>query len=402
MGKTFLNRAAFLGLFLGMTSLGMAAVGCGDKKDCETKKEVAHEAPAFHGDAAYITSVCNKVNDMMVVSSLKFGNEDISVFDGILLEENTVILSVKTSEPIDYVTKGILAIALPRMNKKILAEIVEKLNKRKYVWPKNFFVAIKQNNYKMKFRYWDGFGEKLDVPLKYEDMPEPYKKQPNPVAKNIDGFEAVTIGNQVWMAENLNTEMEGSVCYEYNPENCEQFGRLYDYKAAIKACPAGWHLPDSTEMEELFVTAGKILTEEISKNHELDSIVQRRYVLNQGHWEGDNEVWEKIFRIGLILTAADTTGWTRGLNYLGFNMKPAGRVGYSYHSSNGEETISEESFNGQGEEVCLWTSSTFNDENISIWDKNLYVNFVSHVYRRSGYYTKCAVRCVKDQVKAKE
>ena len=85
------------------------------------------------------------------------------------------------------------------------------------------------------------------------------------------------MNTQIWMAENLNYEVENSYCYYNNPDTCTKYGRLYTWAAAMDSvgrystsgkgcgygltcqstypvrgvCPEGWRLPDSTEWKKL-------------------------------------------------------------------------------------------------------------------------------------------------------
>jgi uncharacterized protein (TIGR02145 family) len=59
------------------------------------------------------------------------------------------------------------------------------------------------------------------------------------------------IGGKFWLAENMNYASGGSKCYNGEAGNCSVYGRLYDWEAARTACPAGWHLPDTTEWKAL-------------------------------------------------------------------------------------------------------------------------------------------------------
>jgi len=94
-------------------------------------------------------------------------------------------------------------------------------------------------------------------------------------------YRKVKIGKQVWMAENLNYKAKDSRCYgeggkvvipsddggESEPEtktlsdkevqdNCDKYGRLYNWNSAKQACPAGWHLPSDDEWTTLVNYAG--------------------------------------------------------------------------------------------------------------------------------------------------
>jgi len=66
----------------------------------------------------------------------------------------------------------------------------------------------------------------------------------------------IRVGEQVWMARNLEWDTVGSVCYQGKSGNGSAYGRLYPWDLARRACPAGWHLPIQSEWESLVQAAG--------------------------------------------------------------------------------------------------------------------------------------------------
>ena len=60
----------------------------------------------------------------------------------------------------------------------------------------------------------------------------------------------------------LNYQIEDkSWCYDNLDRNCDKYGRLYIYEAALEACPDGWHLPSDEEWKMLEMEIGMSRTE---------------------------------------------------------------------------------------------------------------------------------------------
>lgn len=190
-------------------------------------------------------------------------------------------------------------------------------------------------------------------------------------------YKSVKIGNQVWMAENLNYDYnEGtakSYCYNDEQESCAKYGRLYTWAAAMDSagvfgdggkgcgydvtcsakepvrgiCPEGWHLPSDAEWETLFTAVG-----------------------------GEDVAGTKL---------KSKSGWYNngnGTDEYGFSVLPAGNrfdVGNYYNAD---------------DYAFFWSRTEHSSVDAYNWDF-----FYVDTYVRSQYYSKeigFSVRCLRD------
>ena len=60
-------------------------------------------------------------------------------------------------------------------------------------------------------------------------------------------YDLQDINGTLWTKKNLDIALSGSNCYGGDVNNCKSMGRLYNYEAALAACPAGWKLPSRAD-----------------------------------------------------------------------------------------------------------------------------------------------------------
>ena len=185
-------------------------------------------------------------------------------------------------------------------------------------------------------------------------------------------YRVVTIGEQTWMAENLNYKVDSSYCYgqtksDPKTENCTKYGRLYTWATAVGkseddcgygnscslgtgkirgVCPKGWHLPDNTEWNALFTAVG-----------------------------GEAKA-------GIMLKS--TEGWNNngnGSDKFEFSALPAGYRDYDGY------------FNYEGNNADFWSST----EDGSDFAFSMYLGYYDNAYLYgSNKYDGYSVRCLRD------
>jgi len=117
--------------------------------------------------------------------------------------------------------------------------------------------------------------------------------------RDTAAYKWVKIGDQIWMAENLNFNAVGNCWIQENPIEVTRFGRYYSWETAETSCPSGWHIPTNDEWN--------LLAEFISQS--------------KGPFEKNEEGW---LNVALYLKA--TYGWDEncGTDEYGFAAFPGG------------------------------------------------------------------------------
>jgi len=161
-------------------------------------------------------------------------------------------------------------------------------------------------------------------------------------------YKWVKIGNQVWMAENLNYETVKSWKYNDMHIRDDGYGRLYSWESAVISCPKGWHLPSDKEWSRLATFLGG------------DQIAGKKIKAVSG--------WEEAY--------------FKGNNESGFSAVPAG-----YRKTDGV-------YEGKGNVTVWWTATQYQPEHA--WSRSLGYSpdevLRSYEDKRRGY----SVRCIKD------
>ena len=216
-------------------------------------------------------------------------------------------------------------------------------------------------------------------------------------------YKIVAVGDQTWMAENLNYAYNerktssdlASYCYDNDPKNCEIYGRLYTWAAAVDSlgifssdgegcgyksmkdcrnngrirgiCPAGWHLPDSSEWGEFLQTYAASI-----KHNKTNSVY--------------SDACESLKSGNLWVNG--------GSNASGFSVLPAGYLnGPSFYY------ILSGTYKNLSYDAHFWTSSEtlINDDDYVAYHVYMYFNHNTATIVTQNEDFGYSIRCLKDK-----
>ncbi len=162
-------------------------------------------------------------------------------------------------------------------------------------------------------------------------------------------YKTVQINGATWLAENMRYAGEDVACHANNksdPDFVKNYGCLYVWSDAQKACPAGWHLPNKADFAALLVLIG-----------------------------GENYVGDK----DIDITDARDNSWLNSKNNSGFGAVPAGE----YFSG---------AYGSFGRYAHFWSSEKATATNayyLFLGNSRL---IIRNIIKSYGY----SVRCIKD------
>ena len=199
-------------------------------------------------------------------------------------------------------------------------------------------------------------------------------------------YRTIKIGEQIWMAQNLNYETADSYCYSDVASNCAEYGRLYTWAAAMDSagtwstngkgcgdgrfcsptypvrgvCPSGWHLPDTTEWERLFAAVGGI---------------------HDGIWRDAGKMLKSISGWKDSGKGADHSG--DGVDAYAFSALPAGGL------------FNRGKYDDEGNSAFFWSSTEYSSSLANCMSLNYSVGYADLPVYNELY--GLSVRCVKDE-----
>ena len=206
--------------------------------------------------------------------------------------------------------------------------------------------------------------------------------QPFVDPRDGQSYNTVLIGDQCWMAENLNigvrinanqvSSNNGIIekyCYDNDPANCDTYGGFYRWDEMLNynnsqgtqgICPDGWHIPTDEDWNNL------------------EGAFDSQYGIGDPEW---NNIGWRGLDAGYNLKS--TTSWTgagNGSNISGFSVLAAGYYDHNRY------------YDSMGEYATFWTSTTAPN---GIWIHRFWDDH-NDAHRGYEFGHGRSVRCIKN------
>lgn len=173
-------------------------------------------------------------------------------------------------------------------------------------------------------------------------------------------YDIVAIGDQCWMAENLNYDDDCSDitwvdyndvgwcgCYANNSDNCDTYGHLYQWSAAMDGgttegiqgiCPEGWYLPTDDDWKELEMELGmSVIDADLSGWRDSGNVGEK---LKTSAWGGDNSSGFTALPGGNRMEGGGFSGFSSGTNF--WTSSPDGDDAFGRTLGSGQDGVGRE------------------------------------------------------------
>ncbi len=213
----------------------------------------------------------------------------------------------------------------------------------------------------------------------------------------IDGdgnhYGVVSIGEQIWMAENLKTQKDAAgnnitrYCYDNNTDYCSWYGGLYLWSTLMNGdgssnsnpsgvqgiCPTGWHVPSDAEWTQL-----------------VDYVVAQGYPNNDvtnGAGNALKSCRQENSPLGGDCNTTVHPRWNSNLNHHGFDLFGFAMFPGGFRSTDGNYLY-------LGVNGYPWSSSE--NSSMHAWGRYIY-HIYGHIHRNTLYKTGgFSIRCLRD------
>jgi Fibrobacter succinogenes major domain (Fib_succ_major). len=214
-------------------------------------------------------------------------------------------------------------------------------------------------------------------------------------SRDGQSYRTVKIGNQIWMAENLNFEVPNSYCYKNSADSCTKYGHLYMWSAAMDSagtfspygigcgmgkpctpqypvqgvCPKKWHLPSAEEWETLLnEVGGKEVT--INNKFAYKSLSGGNILKSTSGWSNDNNGYDLYF----------------------FSVLPSGNRKMARKKGKREPSYRDR---GVTNYTDFWSSTEANNPTYALFVSFTRSDTINFIYGLKEFFS-FSIRCVKD------